>query len=45
VDSRAATVPEVIQELLASEYSERQGRIIDHDSAGSMVRKKQEGYF
>jgi sulfate adenylyltransferase subunit 2 len=38
-------VPEIIEELVATRYSERQGRVIDHDQAGSMEKKKQEGYF
>ena len=38
-------VPEIIEELIASRHSERQGRVIDHDQAGSMEKKKQEGYF
>jgi sulfate adenylyltransferase subunit 2 len=45
VESTADTLPEIIQEMLLARTSERQGRIIDHDSAGSMERKKQEGYF
>ncbi len=45
VESTARTVPELIGETLASPYSERRGRVIDHDGAGSMERKKQEGYF
>jgi sulfate adenylyltransferase subunit 2 len=45
VESEAATVPEVIEEMLATRSSERQGRLIDHDGAASMERKKQEGYF
>ncbi len=45
VESTAATLPEVIAEMLLTTTSERQGRIIDHDSSGSMERKKQEGYF
>ncbi len=45
VESEAATLPEVIQEMLVATTSERQGRAIDHDSSGSMERKKQEGYF
>ena len=44
-ESRAATVPDILQEMFLSRTSERQGRAIDHDSAGSMERKKQEGYF
>jgi sulfate adenylyltransferase subunit 2 len=45
VESEAATLPEVIQEMLLTKTSERQGRVIDHDSAGSMEKKKMEGYF
>ncbi|MDD2735951.1 MAG: sulfate adenylyltransferase subunit CysD [Desulfuromonadaceae bacterium] len=45
VESEAATLPEIIQEMLLTRTSERQGRMIDHDSAGSMEKKKQEGYF
>jgi len=45
VESDAVTVPEVIEELIASRHSERQGRVIDHDQVGSMEKKKQEGYF
>ncbi len=45
VESEAETLDEVILELIASRYSERQGRIIDHDGAGSMEDKKREGYF
>ncbi|OZO45835.1 sulfate adenylyltransferase small subunit, partial [Pseudomonas fluorescens] len=45
VESTATTLPEVIQETLLTTTSERQGRAIDHDSAGSMEKKKQEGYF
>lgn len=45
VESEADTLPEVIQEMLLTKTSERQGRVIDHDSAGSMEKKKQEGYF
>ncbi len=45
VESEAATLPEIIQEMLLTKTSERQGRLIDHDSAGSMEKKKQEGYF
>jgi sulfate adenylyltransferase subunit 2 len=43
--SDASTVTEVIGEMLVATSSERQGRVIDHDSAGSMEKKKQEGYF
>jgi len=43
--SEADTVTDVIGEMLVATSSERQGRVIDHDSAGSMEKKKQEGYF
>ncbi|WP_113906548.1 sulfate adenylyltransferase subunit CysD [Aliidiomarina celeris] len=45
VESDAATLPEIIQEMLLTKTSERQGRVIDRDSAGSMEKKKMEGYF
>ncbi len=45
VESTATTVPEVIEEMLRNKYSERQGRVIDYDEAGSMEEKKREGYF
>jgi sulfate adenylyltransferase subunit 2 (EC 2.7.7.4) len=45
VESTATTLPEIIQEMLLTKTSERQGRVIDHDSSGSMEKKKQEGYF
>jgi sulfate adenylyltransferase subunit 2 len=45
VESTADTLSAVIQEMLLTTTSERQGRVIDHDSAGSMEKKKQEGYF
>lgn len=45
VVSNASTLPEIIQEMLLTTSSERQGRVIDHDSSGSMEKKKQEGYF
>src|SRR5690606_26511095 len=45
IESTATTLPEVIQEMLLTTSSERQGRVIDHDSAASMEKKKQEGYF
>ena len=45
VQSRATTLPEIIQEMLVSRSSERQGRVIDHDQSASMEKKKQEGYF
>jgi sulfate adenylyltransferase subunit 2 len=43
--SDATTLPEIIEELVATRFSERQGRVIDHDQSGSMEKKKQEGYF
>ena len=45
VESTAATLPEIIQEMLLPRTSERQGRVIDHDGAGSMEEKKRQGYF
>ena len=45
IESTATTLPEIIQEMLLTRTSERQGRLIDYDSAGSMEKKKQEGYF
>ncbi len=45
IESSAATLPQVIQEMLLATTSERQGRAIDHDQAASMEKKKQEGYF
>jgi sulfate adenylyltransferase subunit 2 len=45
VESNATTLPEIIQEMLLTTTSERQGRLIDHDQAGSMEKKKKEGYF
>ncbi len=45
IESNARSVPDIILELLAARSSERQGRAIDHDSAASMEKKKQEGYF
>jgi sulfate adenylyltransferase subunit 2 len=45
IESEADTLPAVIQEMLLTKTSERQGRVIDHDTTGSMERKKQEGYF
>ncbi len=45
VESQATTLPQIIQEMLLATTSERQGRLIDHDEAGSMEKKKQEGYF
>jgi len=45
VESTALTLPEIIQEMLLTRTSERQGRVIDHDAAGSMEEKKRQGYF
>ncbi len=45
VESEADTLPNIIQEMLLTKTSERQGRVIDHDAAASMEKKKQEGYF
>ncbi|UZK69484.1 sulfate adenylyltransferase subunit CysD [Sphingomonas sp. S1-29] len=45
VESEAATLPQVIQEMLLTTTSEREGRAIDRDQAASMEKKKQEGYF
>ena len=45
IESGATTLPEIIQEMLLTTTSERQGRMIDHDTAASMEKKKQEGYF
>ena len=45
VDSNATTLPEIIQEMLLATSSERQGRLIDSDKAGSMEEKKRKGYF
>jgi len=45
IESSATTLPEIIQEMLVARNSERQGRMIDHDEAGSMEQKKREGYF
>ncbi len=45
VESEATTLPEIIQEMLLTTQSERQGRVIDYDSSGSMEEKKKEGYF
>ncbi len=44
-ESTASNLPEIIEELKATRYSERQGRLIDSDQVGSMEKKKQEGYF
>jgi sulfate adenylyltransferase subunit 2 len=45
IESSADTLPAIIQEMLLTKTSERQGRVIDHDAVGSMEKKKQEGYF
>jgi sulfate adenylyltransferase subunit 2 len=45
VESEAETLPQIIQEMLLSTTSERQGRVIDHDQSASMEKKKREGYF
>ena len=45
VESRADSLPAIIQEMLLTTSSERQGRVIDHDASASMEKKKQEGYF
>lgn len=45
IESNATTLPEIIEEMLITTSSERQGRLIDHDQAGSMEQKKRQGYF
>jgi sulfate adenylyltransferase subunit 2 len=45
IESTAASVREIVRELVETRFSERRGRLIDHDGAASMERKKQEGYF
>jgi sulfate adenylyltransferase subunit 2 len=45
IESTAASLPQIIEEMLRARTSERQGRVIDRDSTGSMEKKKQEGYF
>ena len=45
VESQSTTLTEIIQEMLLAKTSERQGRVIDHDEAGSMEEKKRQGYF
>ena len=45
IESNATTLPEIIEEMLLAKQSERQGRVIDYDEAGSMEQKKKEGYF
>ncbi len=45
IESKAASISDIVEEIRAARYSERQGRLIDSDQAGSMEKKKQEGYF
>ena len=45
IESTAQTTSEIMQEMLLTGFSERQGRLIDHDVAASMEQKKREGYF
>jgi sulfate adenylyltransferase subunit 2 len=45
IESNATTLPEIIQEMLLTRVSERQGRVIDYDENASMEKKKREGYF
>jgi sulfate adenylyltransferase subunit 2 len=45
IESEAETLPEIICEMLLTTSSERQGRVIDHDTSASMEKKKREGYF
>ncbi len=45
IESTATSLPDIIEELISSRTSERQGRMIDHDQSGSMEKKKQDGYF
>ena len=45
VESDAETLADIVAEMRASRTSEREGRVIDHDAAASMEKKKQEGYF
>jgi len=45
VESKATTLPDIIQEMLLATRSEREGRVIDYDQSGSMEEKKREGYF
>ena len=45
MESAATSVADIIEEMLVATTSERQGRAIDHDEAGSMEQKKKEGYF
>jgi sulfate adenylyltransferase subunit 2 len=45
IESAAANIEDIVEETITATFSERQGRVIDHDQAGSMEKKKQEGYF
>ena len=45
IESTAASLPDILEEMLRSRTSERQGRVIDYDQPGSMEEKKREGYF
>ena len=45
MESTAATLPEIVREMLVARTSERSGRLIDHDEAASMEKKKKDGYF
>ena len=45
IESEATTIEDIVRETLTATYSERQGRVIDHDQSASMEKKKQEGYF
>src|SRR5690348_14585638 len=45
IESDAANVEDIVRETMTATYSERQGRVIDHDQSASMEKKKQEGYF
>jgi sulfate adenylyltransferase subunit 2 len=45
IESDASNVEDIVRETIAATNSERQGRVIDHDQAGSMEKKKKEGYF
>jgi len=45
IESDATSIEDIVRETLTATYSERQGRVIDHDQSGSMEKKKQEGYF
>jgi sulfate adenylyltransferase subunit 2 len=45
IESDAVTLPDIIREMLLTTTSERMGRTVDHESAGSLEKKKQEGHF